>query len=105
LIEQEVTTPEPDEATCRRYYEHNRRRFRSRQGDGVEVPFEQVSTYIADYLRESVRRRAIAQYIARLVSAAEITGIPMENAETHRVSRGDCLKRQEPAVHYVAPRV
>ncbi|MGL4240392.1 MAG: peptidylprolyl isomerase [Beijerinckiaceae bacterium] len=29
LIEREVRTPEPDEATCRRYYEANRARFRS----------------------------------------------------------------------------
>ena len=30
LIEREVVTPEPDAATCRRYYEQNRQRFRSR---------------------------------------------------------------------------
>jgi peptidyl-prolyl cis-trans isomerase C len=29
LIEREVTTPEPDEAVCRRYYDQNWRRFRS----------------------------------------------------------------------------
>ena len=29
LLEQEVKVPEPDEAACRRYYESNRRRFRS----------------------------------------------------------------------------
>jgi peptidyl-prolyl cis-trans isomerase C len=29
LIECEVRTPEPDEMTCRRYYDNNRRRFRS----------------------------------------------------------------------------
>jgi peptidyl-prolyl cis-trans isomerase C len=29
LIAREVTTPEPDEANCRRYYEQNQRRFRS----------------------------------------------------------------------------
>lgn len=29
LVEQEVTTPEPDESTCRRYYEQNSTRFRS----------------------------------------------------------------------------
>ena len=27
LIDREVRTPEPDEATCRRYYDNNRRRF------------------------------------------------------------------------------
>ena len=29
LIEREVMVPEPDDATCRRYYENNRARFRS----------------------------------------------------------------------------
>jgi len=29
VVEQAVTTPDPDEATCRRYYERNRSRFRS----------------------------------------------------------------------------
>ena len=29
LVELEVATPTPDEATCKRYYQHNRKRFRS----------------------------------------------------------------------------
>ena len=29
VVEREVTVPEPDEATCRRFYERNQRRFRS----------------------------------------------------------------------------
>jgi peptidyl-prolyl cis-trans isomerase C len=29
LIEREVVTPEPDAESCRRYYDHNRRKFRS----------------------------------------------------------------------------
>jgi peptidyl-prolyl cis-trans isomerase C len=29
LVAQEIVTPEPDEAACRRYYEQNQRRFRS----------------------------------------------------------------------------
>jgi hypothetical protein len=87
LIEQEIVTPEPDEAACRHYHEQNRRRFRSQRG-GTDIAFEQVSARIADYLRDSVRHRAIAQYIARLVSVAEITGIPIESAESHRVSQG-----------------
>src|SRR5690606_7494464 len=29
VVEQEVTIPMPDESACRRYYENNRRRFRS----------------------------------------------------------------------------
>lgn len=188
LVEQEIKTPEPDEATCRRYYERNRKLFRSpdifeaahillsapagdhaayqraeadaravlselkqrperfadlarahsacssaaqggnlgqitagqttpeferalfalepgticrepvatryglhiirldRRIEGRELPFELVARRVADYLRESVTRRATAQYIARLVSRAEIRGIAMDGAEAHRVN-------------------
>ena len=57
-----------------------------RKIDGVELPFELVADRIADYLGESVRRRAVAQYIARLVSDAEVTGIALQGAEAHRVT-------------------
>lgn len=83
LIEQEVVTPEPDDETCRRYYDHNRQRFRTI--GGAELPYDAVAGLIAEYLRENVTRRALAQYVARLVSAAEITGIELLGAEMHRV--------------------
>jgi peptidyl-prolyl cis-trans isomerase C len=188
LVEQEVTVPEPDEDSCRRYYDRNRKAFRSptiyeaahilfaaRRGDadafaraelqarsvlaelkrhpdrfaalarlhsacasatqggalgqvtadqttpefaaaletlsagcmseapvatryglhiirldrrieGRELPFEIVADRIAEYLRESVMRRAVAQYIACLVSRSEIKGIAIEDAEAHRVN-------------------
>ncbi len=187
LIEREVTVPEPDEETCRRYYERNIARFRSpdiyeaahilfpamppeheayaqaradaevvlatlrespesfttlaqaysrcpsaaqggnlgqltkgqttpeferalitllpgeilaepvatrygfhiirldRKHEGRTLPYEAVASHIADYLRESVRRRADAQYIARLVSAAQIQGIDIAGADVMRV--------------------
>jgi peptidyl-prolyl cis-trans isomerase C len=53
---------------------------------GRELPFELVAERIADYLREQVTRRASAQYIARLVSRARITGIDIADAEAHRVN-------------------
>jgi peptidyl-prolyl cis-trans isomerase C len=56
-----------------------------RRIEGRELPFEAVAPRIADYLAESVRRRAIAQYVARLASRAEIRGIELAGAETHRV--------------------
>jgi peptidyl-prolyl cis-trans isomerase C len=187
LIEREVTVPEPDDETCRRYYDRNRVRFRSpdiyeashilfaalatdreahararddaaavlaelrahpdrfaalaqahsrcpsaaqggnlgqittgqttpefeqvltalkpeqlcgepvatrygfhiirldRKHEGRTLPFEVVAGRIADYLRKSVRRRADAQYIARLVSAARIEGIELAGADALRV--------------------
>ena len=187
LIEREVTVPEPDNDTCRRYYEQNRARFRSadiyeashilfaamsndeqarararaiaagvsaalqerpeaiasfaksysrcpsaeqggnlgqittgqttpefertlqslapgeitmepvatrygfhvirlgRKHEGHTLPYEVVADRIANYLRDSVRRRADAQYIARLVSAARIEGIDLAGADSHRV--------------------
>jgi len=57
-----------------------------RKIEGDELPFELVAANIADYLRENVTRRATAQYIARLVSKAEIAGIDLAGAEAHRVS-------------------
>lgn len=56
-----------------------------RRIEGCKLPFEAVATQIANYLTESVRRRAIAQYVARLASRAEIAGIDLAGAEAHRV--------------------
>lgn len=53
---------------------------------GKQLPFDVVRERIADYLRDAVQRRASAQYIARLVSAAKIEGIDLAGAEAHRVS-------------------
>ena len=57
----------------------------NRKHDGRLLPYELVATRIADYLRESVRRRADAQYIARLVSAAKIEGVEFAGADALRV--------------------
>jgi len=190
LIEARVKTPTPDEASCRRYYEQNRKRFRSadvfeadhilfgaapsdapareraksdakatiavlhaephRFGDlakahsacpsgqhggnlgqitrgattaefdktlaalapgettaepvetrygfhvirlrqrieGLEFPFEAVHQRIADYLAESVERRALAQYVSILAGAANITGIDFGARETQLNRKG-----------------
>jgi peptidyl-prolyl cis-trans isomerase C len=50
-----------------------------------ELPFEAVAARIADYLSESVERRALAQYIARLASHAQIEGIDLAGAKELRV--------------------
>ena len=56
-----------------------------RKHEGRTLPYEVVADRIADYLRDSVRRRADAQYVARLVSAAQIEGIDLAGADALRV--------------------
>lgn len=53
---------------------------------GNILPFESVASRIGEYLRERARLTATAQYLARLVSHAEITGIEIAGAEAHRVN-------------------
>jgi peptidyl-prolyl cis-trans isomerase C len=57
-----------------------------RRIEGRELPFELVADRIARYLDESVMRRATGQFIARLVAGAQITGVSLADAETHRVN-------------------
>lgn len=57
-----------------------------RKVGGRVLPYKLVAKRIASYLRDRVQRRAVAQYIARLVSRAEIRGIEIEGAQAHRVN-------------------
>jgi peptidyl-prolyl cis-trans isomerase C len=57
-----------------------------RKIDECELPYQLVADRISDYLRESVMRRATAQYIARLVSRSDIAGISLLGTEAHRVN-------------------
>jgi peptidyl-prolyl cis-trans isomerase C len=80
-LEEGQTTPAP---VATRYGFHIIRL--DRRIPGAEMPFETVSRRIADYLVERARRTATAQYIARLVSRAEIRGIEIAGAEAYRVN-------------------
>ncbi len=86
-FEQALTALEPGELCAEpvatRYGFHIVRL--DRRHAGRVLPYEAVAERIAHYLRESVRRRADAQYIARLVSAADIAGVDLAGAETLRV--------------------
>ncbi len=57
-----------------------------RKIEGSVVPFDLVSERIADYLHDAAIRRATAQYVARLVSGAEIAGLELAGAPEHQVS-------------------
>lgn len=76
LAEGEVTAS-PVET---RYGFHIIRLERRRQGE--VLPFSAVAKNIATYLVERSRHVALAQYVARLVSDADISGIEMGGAET-----------------------
>lgn len=56
-----------------------------RRIQGRDLPFELVHARIAGYLARAASHRAQAQYVARLVSAADIRGVSLAGAAAHRV--------------------
>lgn len=55
--------------------------LRGREG-GEPLPFETVQAQVAEYMEQQVRRRAVAQYLRRLVGEARIEGLDLEGADT-----------------------
>lgn len=49
---------------------------------GEPLAYEQVRPLIFDYLRERSWRRAVSQYLQRLIAEADIQGVDLEAAET-----------------------
>lgn len=84
LLEQEVITPEPDETSCRRYYEQNYKTFRDTEGN--PVAFEYVQPTIAAYLKEVSWQIAVRQYLKVLIGKARIAGIYLEGADSPLVN-------------------
>lgn len=66
LLESAVTTPEPDEASCRRYYVNNKKRFRS--PDLIEAQHILVAA-APDEAEERAKAKAKAADLARQVTA------------------------------------
>ncbi len=81
LIEQEVTTPAPDEATCLRFYEQNRERFRT--GDLYEAAHILIAAP-----RDDASARAAARATAETIFAS-LRADPALFEEFAR-SRSDC---------------
>jgi peptidyl-prolyl cis-trans isomerase C len=52
---------------------------------GRDLPFEAVRARIAAYLAEGAQRTAIAQYLARLASRADVSGIELPSGSDLRV--------------------
>lgn len=53
-----------------------------RRAAGRQIPFEQVSGWIESHLRETSRRRAVAQYLQLLTASARIEGIELAAADS-----------------------
>jgi peptidyl-prolyl cis-trans isomerase C len=49
---------------------------------GEQLPFEAVQTQVAEYMEQYVLRRAVAQYVQRLVGDARVEGLDLEGAAT-----------------------
>lgn len=64
VVEREVVTPEPDLETCRRYYDNNRRRFRS--PDLHEVSHILLTAAPGDQAARAAGRQRAAELIAEL---------------------------------------
>lgn len=56
--------------------------FVHERADSMQLPFEAVKDWIADYLKQSVWRRAVSQYIEILAGKADIKGFNLKAAET-----------------------
>ncbi|WP_043739526.1 peptidylprolyl isomerase [Thioalkalivibrio nitratireducens] len=55
--------------------------LRGREG-GEQLPFEAVQAQVAEYMEQHVLRRAVAQYLQRLVGDARIDGLDLDGADT-----------------------
>ena len=78
LLEHDVTVPEADEATCRRFYDNHPNSFNDNKS-GERVSFEQAQANIRDYLHTKAMRIAVSEYIKALSYNAEIKGFELDN--------------------------
>lgn len=80
LLEQEVSVPEADTASCAHYYEQNLERFRDRKTGSI-LPLELVEAHIRRYLHARSLRTGISQYIRLLAGKARIAGFELEGSD------------------------
>ena len=76
LLQQDVTVPEADEATCRRFYDNHPDNFKDKQS-GQSQPFTSAQGQIRDYLHTKAMRIAVAEYIKALSHSAKIKGFDL----------------------------
>lgn len=78
LLQQDVTVPEADEATCQRFYDNHPDSFKDKES-GQRLTFVEAQANIRDYLHTKAMRMAVAEYIRALSNSAKIKGIELVN--------------------------
>lgn len=76
LLQQDVTVPQADEATCQRFYDSHPDSFIDKES-GKRMEFEQAQVLIRDYLHTKAMRVAVAEYIKALSYSADIKGFEL----------------------------
>lgn len=79
LLLEVVKVPEPDERSCRRFYDNNRAKFIRA---GKIAPFAEVKPGIASYLQDTSWHTAVRQYIMILIGKAKIAGLTLEGTDS-----------------------
>ena len=78
LLNHNISIPDADEATCRRFYDMQSDSFIDKDS-GRRLEFEQAHAQIRGYLHTKAMRAAIAEYIRALSLGAKIKGIELVN--------------------------
>ena len=78
LLQQDVTVPEADEATCQRFYAAHPDSFMDTEC-GKRLAFVQAQAHIRDYLHTKAMRLAVAEYIKALSYSADIKGYELSS--------------------------
>ena len=79
LLQQDVTVPEADEATCLRFYDTHPDSFMDDES-GKRLAFDQAQAHIRDYLHTKAMRMAVAEYIKALSYSADIKGYELSES-------------------------
>lgn len=74
LLDHVIATPEADEATCQRYYDHHRKSFVDKKTDKL-LPYGLVKPHIRQYLEDRAFHAAFNAYLDTLMARAEIIGL------------------------------
>ncbi len=79
LLAEVIKVPEIDEASCRRFYDHNLPKFTK---SGAVAAYDDVRPAIAEYLQGTSWQTAVQQYVRILVGKAKIAGLQLEGADS-----------------------